>query len=309
VNRLFLLVLALVLPGCGAALPDVRPYTEASVSLRSAIAESGRAWVAELAKVDVRNERLEQRVQEEEAAWRARVAAMDAVVGYAQNLETIIDSGETGGTAVESVAQSIETLARASAVVPGVQTSGVAVDAWKLIAGSVAQLRRQKALDLALERAQPVLERMLDLLRKDLDDLGRRMDARLDAELTGAFASLRAELAFREALVAERRKLYESEPAALDDVKRTRLRELEAQLRDMDAWYRPLLEQRAELERRRFLERELLAATTAGLEEWARAHEAIVRALRTGRSRLPNVDRVTWAASEIRGLVQQLQAQ
>ena len=101
---LLLPALLLFLSGC-ANLPDTRPFTEATGSLRSAVASGGSATVAELVRIDTPG--ASAAAANLASAWAERDRTFSALTTYAGSLEAIVDSGRSGAAAVNDLADAV----------------------------------------------------------------------------------------------------------------------------------------------------------------------------------------------------------
>jgi hypothetical protein len=163
---------ALVLGGCSGP-PDVGPFADATVALRSAVAETGRATAAEIRLTKWNDaERAEKAAAELEKAWARRVAVMDAAVAYTDALKKVVESGNQGAQAVGAVADATKALAEAAGVVvPAAGAIGVATDAAKLIYANIARARAAATVEEALEATNPAIQRLSELLEADFGDV------------------------------------------------------------------------------------------------------------------------------------------
>ncbi len=82
------------LGGC-ASLPEVSPFVEATVQLRSAMVASGIAVGTELRLTPG----AEAKADELARLWEVRVHSADALVNYSDSLAAIVRSGREGGAA------------------------------------------------------------------------------------------------------------------------------------------------------------------------------------------------------------------
>ena len=120
VGALLGLVLVTILAGC-ASTPDIGPFTDATVSLRGAVASAGAATVAELGRTDLPNAQVQ--AQNLAAAWTERDRFFTALVAYANSLQAIVDAGQSGADAAKAVADASGALAGAANIaMPGAGT-------------------------------------------------------------------------------------------------------------------------------------------------------------------------------------------
>jgi hypothetical protein len=212
------------LASCVSSLPDAEPFTRASAQLRAAVAESGRSSVSELRRLRESDPAPEAAatIAGLESAWAARVAALDAMVDYAAQVEALTRAGTSGNETVGMVADKLEQLADSAgikaltgAAAPAV---GPVLDVAKFVYGQIALARAAASLEDALAQAQPAVARIVSVLGTDMDDLWAALATCLEAQRSELLESHQVELAFRANLLAQRHALY-ALSGALDDAK------------------------------------------------------------------------------------------
>ncbi|MCA9617384.1 MAG: hypothetical protein KC731_00085, partial [Myxococcales bacterium] len=199
------------------------------MALRSALAETGQQAVARMrAQKDTaafaNSPGYPALVDRLDEAWKARLAAATAIVTYAEALEAVTDAGKSGSKAVEAVANGVQGLAEAAGLaVPGAgAAAGVVTDVAKFVYAQIALARAADTLDEALQRAQPAVARIAQILRQDIDDLGAILQAVALAERNALRTHHQIELGYRDSLVERRDALY-ARSGALDAQARTTL--------------------------------------------------------------------------------------
>ena len=88
----FLLLFFIWCVGC-AAMPEVGPFVDATVEMRSAVASSGNAVEAALRQMPGDQNYADNFARQ----WSTRVQAVDTLVDYAESLHAIVQAGQTGG--------------------------------------------------------------------------------------------------------------------------------------------------------------------------------------------------------------------
>ncbi|MFI5401963.1 MAG: hypothetical protein ACHQ1G_03430 [Planctomycetota bacterium] len=145
------------------------PFVEGTAQLKGAVATAGAATEQEL-RFAFEDTTAADSLHEN---WTARNKAMTALLRYAQSLDAIAAAGRSGAESAGEVAASVQGLAEAAGIViPGsAEALAVATDAAKFIYGQLATIRAAHQLAEALDDAQPAIERIAEVLRKDLADL------------------------------------------------------------------------------------------------------------------------------------------
>jgi len=297
-----------VLAGC-ATLPDVKPFTDATVSLRSAVASGGAATVAELGRVD--NPGVKAEADKLAKAWEERDKLFAALIAYASSLQAIVDSGSAGAESAKALADAVTKLASAANIVqPG---AGPAVDVASQTAvfvyEQIAKIRAAVSLEAALTEAQPAIERIAQAMSKDMKALDDLVRLASKAQTDAIRIENQARLSYRASLIQSREVLMKRMGNALDQNQKPtqladadELKRADELLQAADAWYQPLDAQLKEIANREKVARQLIAETQVALQDWAVAHGQVLSAVRTRRP--PSVAELTDAAQRIRDLVQ-----
>jgi hypothetical protein len=175
--RCTLLLVAFVLSIAGCQMPNVQPYADATARLRDAIQVAGETTVARL-KGDRKPFDLENPPRPGDDAypawelsqlWEIRLAAANALVAYADSLSDITAAGNQAGGNAQKLGTTISGLASGLAGVSAPSQEVVALAA-KLTELAI-KVKASHDLAKAVERAQPAVEGIAELLTKDLDDL------------------------------------------------------------------------------------------------------------------------------------------
>jgi hypothetical protein len=163
-----LAVLAIVLGGC-TPLPDVSPFSTATTQLSSAVRTSGLATADEVAGMTNGG----QLSTDLRTAWKARIAAMDAMTSYADSLVAIVNASNDAGNSASALADKVGNLATAAGIInPAAGASvKVAADTAKLVWTNIARARGAASLQDAIDAAQPAIETIAETLALDGKDL------------------------------------------------------------------------------------------------------------------------------------------
>ncbi len=300
-----------LLEGC-ASLPDLTPYRDATLQLRSTVLAGGSAVQSGLDAAagsyeagDPAAMRIRESSQKFATDWKARVEAADALVAYTDAVADIARSATEGAEAARSLADSLGKLATGAGIVlPASGTLAAATDAAAFIYGHIAAVRAAQSLDQALQAAQPAVDRVATLLAQDLqasEDI-LRVTHRLQRD--ALVLNYNEELGYLKTLVKERKEIYARSGLRPEDEQR--LRKIGELYEVTRVWREPLEKARAEMESTLKVRIELIKATQVAVAEWAAAHRAIAAAVREKRT--VNVEALIQATLEARALVRRLRA-
>jgi len=301
--------LVAVLAGC-ATLPDVAPYRDATVQLRSAVLASGNAVGAELRNAALAVEEKDRANLEKSAKtfsenWQVRVESADALVVYAQALAEITKAGKEGGDTARSLAAALEQLAGGVGIaLPPAGAVATLTDTAAFVYAQVAAVKASRSLEDALVAAQPAVNEIAAKLGKDLDASLALVEAAYLLQRLALDDKYGQEKSFLKALERERRKLYGQGQLSREDEKR--LKEIGELYDSSKSWREPMQAAFAQLEKRHEVEREVIVATKAAVAEWAAAHRGLAFAVRDRRT--INVEGLIQATLEARELVRRLRA-
>lgn len=304
-------VLAL-LAGC-RTLPNTQPFTDATGSLRSAVASVGGSVGAGLSASPL----LKREGVAFAEAWQKRNDALAALVAYAQSVQAIVEAGQHGEEAATRLSEAAKKLATTVGVIAPGGSAGVdlAADTVKLVSGEVARFRAAKTIEKSLADMQPVIDAVAWLLAKDLAATGKLIAAAAEQE--------RVELSrlpgngdsddYRRELVSAQTRLQKliavglskappippeqaAQVAQLDDI----MKKI-AQL-DESAPYKAYRARTDDLAKREKLARELVTETAVALGSWAAAHGQMLMAVQTRRT--PGAVELLAAVGRVQGLLE-----
>jgi len=233
--------------------------------------------------------------------WKARIKAMTALLRYAQSLDAIAAAGRSGAESAGEVAASVQGLAEAAGIaIPGsAEALAVATDAAKFIYGQLATIRAAHQLAEALDDAQPAIERIAEVLRKDLADLdvvAQASDAATAVNLADEYNKLNSD---RKSILLAMKALNPAKPE--DRAEYETLTELLASIGPRyDAYQKEL----QAVEDRLNAVRAVIDATGRALDEWAAAHANLASAVRN--KRLVGAQSLMASATELRELVKRM---
>lgn len=305
--RVILLAATLLLAGC-PSLPDTKPFSDATTSLRSAVVSSGTAVVAELKRNPIEGMAAHGATLERE--WKVRAQLMSALADYAHSITAIADAGNKGAESAQKLADAANTLAQTLGAANLATSAGatLAIDTFKFVNEQIARARAAKSLDAALTEMQPAIERIAELLAADLTALDEAMQIAIVAQQDKLAQDNQAEINYRRRLIAVRQQLMGKAANELaDDTAPTKvtiadeLKRTDELLAVAEQWRTDYEAQQAAIARRGRLGTEMIATTRDALGDWAAGHAKLLAAVRTKRA--PNVVDLVAAAKRIQDLV------
>ncbi len=310
-GRLLLPAVLAVLTGC-AALPDMNPYRDATLQLRSAVVAGGNAVEAGLESAAASYEAgdsVATQIRDQAArfndAWRARVEGADALLAYTEAITDLARSGTQGEDAARALAEALGGLASGVGVVlPPTGTAAAVTDVAAFVYGHIAAARAARSLDEALHSAQPAVDRLASLLSQDLKASLDILRTARRLQATALALKFNEETAYLRMLERERKAIYGMAAQTPEDEQR--LLQIDELLEATRAWREPMERAQAEMDAEYRLRIQLIHATQAAVAEWATAHRGLAAAVRDNRS--VNVESLVQATQEARELVGRLRA-
>jgi hypothetical protein len=294
-------IILLATAACQVA--DVGPFVDASQQVRAGISGAGDAVRLELEAMEAPGAK-DAPSAKFAGVWKVRVQTAEAMVAYATSLKSITDAAGGGESSGEKLATSVQALGEAAGVFPGGRlATSAGADVLKLIVGQIAQIRGYSSLKDSLTAANPAVQGIAGLLRKDIVEADEIVQLAAQAQLTAQSAELGDHLGFRNKLLRQQKEIYAS---AVTPDKEARLTEIAAQLRNADSWYLPHVKAQDVLKSRLRLERQLLAKCGQAIDEWGQVHNQLTSAVRDGSGF--SVESLLSTAGEIRDLVKRVQS-
>lgn len=309
---LLLTTLLACMAGC-ATLPDMGPYRDATLQLRSAVLAGGGAVQSGLetaaAGYDADDKPTAKQIRDAAAQfageWRARIEGADALVAYTEAVADITRSGTEGAASARSLADSLSRLAGGVGIaLPPAGTVATVTDAAAFVYGHIAAARAAQSLDQALQAAQPAVDQVAAKLTQDLRASLKILLAARRLQATALAQKYNEEAGYLRALAQERRKIYGlSAPSSADE---QRLRQLDELHEATRAWREPMEQAMAEMDGGYRARAQLIQATEAAVAEWAAAHRSVAAAVQAKRT--VNVEALVQATLEARELVRRVRA-
>lgn len=311
--------LALALGAC-QSIPDVSAWNRATQDLSGAVTGGFQAAAGVHADIGHRLQGLPgfedpaQRYARAAAALDQRSADYEilfgAIADYAGALAALSQASDSSAKTVDAVAGAANQLIGA---LGATALAGAGFELGKALASEVIQIKAARDFGSAVERADPVVGRITDLLVADLADLGKTMGETKPAAVQEAIELPHAKrLEFRNALERRRAVLQASVRTVLlpagdgagrslaDAVDASELRQVEQLLRDTDAWYLPLQAELQQAQRQRASTLALAQQAGRAVLAWRSSHASLAAAVR--ERRLPETGRLVALAQRIRAL-------
>jgi hypothetical protein len=316
--RIAILVLVFLhLSAC--ALPDLRPFAEATASLDLVVRQTRALVVRDLTAVadefetrvpasSTQVRALRDAASAFSVEWAERVETVQALLAYSDSLASISQAGRRGSDNSQVVAESFNKLLDS---VPSVtaQIPAAAVDLTAWIGSEVARVGAHRSLVRSVEAAHPVVLEIATLIAADFDVIAANLPQNFilaEALLQNQYGDL---VRYRERLVERRARVsarIEAMPAnsAIPVTDQEEAMMVARLLTEADAWYGPYLAEEARIAMRRDLAIEIATQAKATVERWARVHGEIAQSLEDGR--LPEVGVLVNKARELQALVDRL---
>jgi len=275
--------------GCASA-PDPSAFAKATRSLATSVRALGAETEQQLAI-----SKATQRVATDfERQWAARNHAMRAASDYSQSLVKVFS--EAHATQPASLSRNLQSLAHSLGVGGSIDSGtaamgagmGVGVGVLAATADTVAFLHAQIALiqashnlEEAMTRAQPVIDRIAQLIVADTGDLETIIRASAVLQRLDLAENFNEPLAFAESVdrrLSEIRRLSYGEltPGDLDEL--TRIAALKASIATDLA---PYFAQVSTINQREADALEAIRSTRVAIESWAKSHQTLALTVRT----------------------------
>jgi hypothetical protein len=298
--KIFILALiALFLPAGCASLPEVGPFVDASIQLRSAIITSGATVETELGQAPG----SEASAEKLSKLWKLRVQAADALVSYSESLAAIVRSGREGAQAARMLADSAAGLSREVGIIlPQASTVATVTDTAAFIYGHIAAARASRSLEEALVNVQPAVEQIMAVLARDLKDIEDILRAAHQLQMTELGRKYNLEMGYYLSLGREQREIYQKASRTREDEKR--LLEIDQLVEATKPWRLPLEAEKQQAEKRLKAGRLLIASARQGLASWAFTHQQLILAVREKGT--VDVIALVQATQEMRELIRRI---
>ncbi|MBY0111249.1 MAG: hypothetical protein K2Y21_00400 [Phycisphaerales bacterium] len=297
-SLLAVLCLTLAPIGC-TALPDVTPFATSSREFASAVKVAGKQ-----VREDLQSEpSLAQHASTFATSWDERNRAMNGMIQYSESLVAIVQATKDARTQAKALGDKLEVLAGAAGIVNPAAGAGVAVgiDVASFVYGQIALVRGAASLEEAMTRAQPVVDKIAEIITQDAPNLRMLVGAvRIKREQNLNSDGWEEVSSFLAGVNTRRTELRNKGLQALSPAERSELAELDRLAAPAERANEKFeaLDQANQEKARATLE--LIEAVRSGVAKWSAAHRSVADAL---RERQPvSVESLIDAAVEIRDL-------
>jgi hypothetical protein len=320
-------LLAATLAAC-QGIPDISKWDKATQDVSSAVTQGFQSSAqvnGEMAKrldkvLEVDDAFRDPARRYGEAAKALRTRADDyeklfgAMADYSASLAALAQASANSGKTVDGVASSLNSLVGA---LGGVPLAGASLELGKTLASEIIKIKAASDFADAVQKADPVIGLVAELVLRDLADLRRTVAPSKDEAITAAITTpVRRQLAYRSALLRRRVDLQTAittiapvaasgtQPAtrsllSINDA--PELARVEQYLRDADAWYLPMQSELDKALLARARAEELVVQTGRAIEAWRASHATLAAAAREKRA--PDTGRLVAVTLRIRSLL------
>lgn len=192
-----LVIYGVLLGGC--QLPDLQPFAEATAQLHQGVTVSQKFFHQQV--ISVSPEARDQ-LTTFDVEWKKRIAAMEALVNYADTLAGIAEAGKSGKQNAQALGTALEPLFNTMGVsgLAGSEAFAVGSELY----GLIAQAAAAHSLAQAVDRANPTIERVSDILYLDVESLIGTLKTAEQPALRQLEMPLEDQLAARDKLIKRR---------------------------------------------------------------------------------------------------------
>lgn len=161
------LPLLLLLAGCPATIPEIKPFADRTAEMATAMNKGYTQTEVSLTEAED-----EKHAKELQKRWASTKEALIALVAYSDSLAAIADAGNKGSDSAKAVATSLNGLLTAvSPLVGATQLSAGLIKGMEAINSYVAKVRAHDSMAKAVEAAQPAIDQLAEVMAKNFDDL------------------------------------------------------------------------------------------------------------------------------------------
>jgi hypothetical protein len=219
--------------GCSVILPDIRPFAEQTRRMVSAV-DNGYTHAETLLSMmeepgesagTPQNQEHEELTGKTEALWKSEASdedplaklgnnwelmkkVLNALVIYSDELTALADAGTKGEEAAHGVTNAlnvvVETISNGGLNIPG-----NLVNAFKEIYKTLAKVRARKALKEAVQEAQPVIDLIIEIIARNLEELEKINNSAGRALRILHLSKNQLMLNYRNILIKEQKTIFE----------------------------------------------------------------------------------------------------
>lgn len=320
-------IVCAVLGGC-QTIPDLSSWNQSTQSVTTAVTEGFQTAAGVNGDIAKRLDKtLETKPEFSNPASRYEIVAktldaraddyeklFGAIEDYSASLAAIARANENSQQTVDAVAGSLNQLVGA---VGGTSLAGAGFELGKTLANEVVKVKAAHDFGEAVQRADPVIGQISELLMKDLADLRRTVGPTKDEVILAALEEPNAkQLDYRRAL--ERRRVFlqatikaavsphpDGQTASiLNASDAPELAKVEQYLHDTETWYLPMVEEIDRALAVRAKSEALVMQASRAVAAWRGSHASLAAAVK--EHRLPESGRLAAIAVRIRELVAEI---
>jgi hypothetical protein len=169
-------LLSVLILHTGCALPNLKPFADATATLDTGVREGGRQIIEAMKEFPFKKNGKIIPITDEQhpanrltKAWAIRTQAMDALIAYSASLANISNAGINAKNNVEAFGNTVEGLAK---YIPTASAyTGDVKDLISLITKTGIEIQSYRTLSKAVESAKKPLADIVTLIYDDLGDL------------------------------------------------------------------------------------------------------------------------------------------
>lgn len=294
----------------GCAIPDLKPFADATITLSTGVKEGGDHIIKSLKELPYKKDgRLIHPTDVNHPAnklvthWDERIRAMDALVAYSDSLASITSAHANAKSNVEAFGNSIESLGQ---YIPSASAYTGDVKALiELLMQTGIEIKSYHSLRKAVEKAQKPMGEIADLIYADVTDLekiNKRMYQKSKANL--GFEAKKV-LAKYNDIDGQRKKWV---PRLKDKAQEANalemLKKYDQLLKNLQPELQAANESLANSKEKSEKLASLLSNAKKAIVHWKKANDGLAQALKNNRQ--PNIRLLVAKAIEIKSAVDKL---
>lgn len=277
----------------GCVTPDLKPFSDSTAQIHNSVVEAQDVYLEEQQRIlplipeDAKDE-LQKDVTLFKTNWTARVNIMECMARYAGSLAAVAEAPDKSKASLEGVSKSISEMG----VVAGPYAPAVegAKEIGLELIDLANRIRAAQQLKKAVLATDPEMQKVSKILAADFRTMRMELEQRQGNIEKLMHDRLSSELHARKQVEKESAKLAEK---LVEDLKQHPLTnavavfnqdmaEVQKYLAESDKWYLPYKAEVAAAEKDLADHVKLFRDTEAALEQWGKAHAALVQAMQDG---------------------------
>lgn len=290
------LISTTLLTGC--SLPNLKPFADATAELHTAVLGTDSNVRKTLSEAGA-----QKKAQELGKELAVRITAMKAVVNYTDSLANITEAGRTGSDNAGKLAGAVDGFLGALSA-PTLSSNYVAIA--KSLYGVVASVRAAHSFSQAVEKADPAIQAMAEILIADFNVLESLLaQSSVPVQLALLNKSNNSEVVnYRVQLEKKRRQIEKALAANPSDAAKVKeIKEINALIEMTRDRYDPYISQLNEIKQRINSQISLVKKSRDGIRQWADIHAGLAVSVKEGLP--PNSRLLAATVIEIRELIKE----